>query len=165
MDNRREHNEEEKGGVTHKYRDRPPQSNERRTEEGKVKVVKKRERPPHSEHQREGYRFEHLFLSRCCSPRPSREAEAVLAARSSFTSCLCACAYVCMRVTGALRTPGNCGCALVTVLNGEELENFMQSMVMQTSLCVCVSASDQSLGRGRTIVSTINTTRKHTFPR
>lgn len=67
MDNRREHNEEErqretcdgKGGerVRQKYRDRPPQSNEGRTEQGKIKVVKKKERPPHSEQQREGYIF------------------------------------------------------------------------------------------------------------
>ena len=52
-----------------KDRKRPPQSHERRTVAGEIKKVEReRERPPYSENQREGCRFQRLFLSQHSSP-------------------------------------------------------------------------------------------------
>lgn len=119
-----------------KERNRPPQSKERRTEEGEIKKVEKeRERPPHSEHQREGCSSQRLFLSQHSSRWTNTEAVVAFTAKLSLSlpSYVCVCAYSLM--TGALTTPVNCGCAQVIAFNREKLENYI---IWDDATCACV---------------------------
>lgn len=150
---------------------RPPQSNERGTEEIEVKKVEKETERDHPTVKTRGKAADfNIYFSPSTAPlRPTLRLEALLLpSHPSIRVFVCVCVRILAHDRGP-RTPVNHGCALLTAFNGEKLyiiqgdATLWVCLSVCASVCVCVPDKSQLL-RVKTILSIINTTRKHIFP-